>query len=430
MQTEVSPSSTRWEQQFRELLQDVVRLGHRTSAGASASVGSNQEFIDLNNYQFVLSDPRDRILANPIRSLNLYSAIARFVWMCSGSDRITDIAFYEPQVKRFSDDKLSVPGSNYGTRLFQPRPGLNQILAAVERIKKDKGTRRAAAVIWQPEDAARESSDIPCTFGISFYVRSGHLNATTIMRSNAAYRLLPFNVFEFTLLAELVSVLTGIPLGEYTTFAVSMHIYESEMPKVKQVLENVAVVPCAPMPPMPANTKWEDLCRLVQFSDEVRAATDGLTNYNFQDFLARCNQFEPYWADFAKALLAFSLFKNNLIRAGVHVLDEIETEALRSLLGRHPMAEDRELLKLEENEVLLETRLNLLRAQKNHPELDLEERESLWRAWSKQREGDLAKEEARFRDEVVSERDWERRISTLKARRERDKTQAPLFSEE
>lgn len=430
MQSGNSPVQVRWEQQFRQVLHDIIQSGEQVKADISSSVGSNQQFIDLNNYLFTLTNPRDRILANPLRNLNLYSAIARFVWMCSGSDRIADIAFYEPQVKRFTDDQISVPGSNYGTRIFQPRPGLNQVLAAVERLKKDQGTRRSAVIVWQPEDAVRESNDIPCTFGLSFYVRGDKLNITTIMRSNAAFRLLPFNVFEFTLLGELVSVLTGIPLGEYTTFAVSMHIYESELTKVRQVLDNDAIEPCAEMDPMPLDTTWDDICRLVQFSNAIRAATEGLTNYNYQEWLKTCDEFDPYWGDFAKALLAFSLFKNNLIRAGNYIIDLIRGDAFRLLLNRHPMAEDRELLKLEESVVLLETRLNLLRAEQNYPELTLEERESLWRAWSKEHEVNTASAEARYRNKGLTEMDWARLIKELRARRDEEKSQMSLFSEE
>lgn len=430
MQSKDSPLQVRWEQQFRQVLQDVLQSGEQVKAGASSSTGSNQQFIDFNNYQFTLPNPRDRILANPLRNLNLYSAIARFVWMCSGSDRIADIAFYEPQVKRFTDDQISVPGSNYGTRIFQPRPGLNQILAAVERLKKDQGTRRSAVIVWQPEDAVRESNDIPCTFGLSFYVRRGRLNVTTIMRSNAAFRLLPFNVFEFTLLGELVSVLTGIPLGEYTTFAVSMHIYESELPRVRQMLEAEDVEPCPEMDIMPSSTTWDDIYRLIEFSNSVRAATEGLTNYNYQEWLSTCDKLDPYWADFGKALLAFSLFKNNLIRAGNHVIDLIKGDAFRLLLNRHPMAEDRELQKLEENVVLLETRLNLLRAGQNYTELTLEERETLWRSWSKEHEMNTASAKAKYRDKALTEMEWERRIKELKAHREQEGPQMSLFSEE
>jgi thymidylate synthase len=423
--------TVRWEQQFRQVLQDIVEQGKRVApvqAGASASNRRNDGFIDLNNYQFTLKDPRDRILVNPALKSDLYLAVARFIYMISGSDQLDDISFYTDKVRGYSDDGLCIPGSNYGTRLFRPRPGLNQIKEAVERIKTDPGTRRAAAIIWQPEDAARESSDIPCAFGMSFYVRNGCLNTTTLMRSNAACRLLHWNIFEFTLIAELVSIMAGVPLGEYTQFAVSMHIFDSEMSRVRAVIQDQSV-PCPAMTPM-TPTDWSDLCKLAQFSSDLRAATNALTNFTYQDFLSKCDEFDPYWADFAKVLLAFSLFKNNLIRAGNHVSDEIQSESFRVVLKHRAAENDQEIAKLEENPILLESRAALVRASSKYPDLDLEQREDLWRDWSKQQEEDTAIVGARFRNEGVSEKEWERRIQALIVRGEQEQVQKALFSDE
>lgn len=146
-------SSVRWEHLFSEVLSDIIRDGDHVEAGKSQSVGSQRGFLELQNYQFSLVNPRDRVLVHPVRDFNLIGAVARFVWMCSGSDRTSDIAFYEPKIMGFSDDGISVPGSNYGTRLFQPRAGLNQVLSAVDRLRNDPSSRRAAATIWQPDDS-------------------------------------------------------------------------------------------------------------------------------------------------------------------------------------------------------------------------------------------------------------------------------------
>ena len=111
--------------------------------------------------------------------------------MMAGSDRLDSISYYSEGIKHFSDDDFIVPGSNYGTRLFYARPGLDQITNVVNILKKDPTSRRAMATIFQPEDTARTSTDIPCTYGLSFLVREDKLNVTTIMRSNNAWKLLP-----------------------------------------------------------------------------------------------------------------------------------------------------------------------------------------------------------------------------------------------
>jgi thymidylate synthase len=212
----------RWDEVYRRLLREVLSEGESVGVGGSASVGSGRESTELLNYRFVLANPRDRILWSSTRNFNLYLAIARFVWMLSGSDRLKDIEYYEPRAAGFSDDTLTVPGSNYGTRLFMPEPGLDQIKEVVRRIESEPGTRRAAAVIYRPEDASRASRDIPCAFGMAFHPRSGQLHMTMIMRSNAAWGLLPYNVFEFTLLGEVVSVVADVPLGRYEVLSRSV----------------------------------------------------------------------------------------------------------------------------------------------------------------------------------------------------------------
>lgn len=116
-----------------------------------------------------------------------------------------------------------------------------------------------------------------------------------------------------------------------------------------------------------------------------------------------------------------------LKRKSFLIITKLREEAIQPMFELK--SEARAFLRLEESPILLETRLNLLRVQKNYPELDFEEREFLWQGWCQERENNLAKEEARFRDEVISEQAWERRIGDWMAQKERQKIQMPLFPE-
>lgn len=158
--------------------------------------------------------------------------------MMAGNDRLDDVRFYESAglggdrsqgVGRFSDDRLAITGSNYGQRLFRPRPGLDQVESCVRLIRQDPNTRRAAMTVYQPEDAGRESGDIPCTFGVLLGPRDGRLHQTVVMRSNNAWHLLPYNIFEFTLLGEVIASEVNLELGTYHHFAVSMHLYSRNL---------------------------------------------------------------------------------------------------------------------------------------------------------------------------------------------------------
>lgn len=419
----------RWDHVFQNVLRRILAEGDSVALASGKSVGSGRQTRDLRNFQFVLTEPRDRILTNPVRRLNVFVAIARFMWMIAGNDRLKDIAFYEPKVLGFSDDQMTVPGSDYGKRLLMPEPGIDQVRALVDRITKDSGTRRALAAIYRPEDAVRESKDIPCAFGIAFHVRNSKLHMTTVMRSNAAWSLLPFNVFEFTLLGELVAVLANVPLGTYAHIALSLHLYETtssspnELELARKAIDlqiDRLVPPMEPMPP----TSWEDLARVTQWEADLRYAASGLNVTNYKTFMDRClAEFSPYWAGLCLALLTYVLMTNGRPRLARSVLERIP-EPLRQVLDGHPKLADPDRPVLEEQPVLLGSRASLLEyATRAH--VDEAEREELWTVYandfSELSETTLPGE--RRRQEVLRVSDWERRHTESRAR----KKQPALF---
>ena len=193
----------------------------------------------------------------------------------------------------------SSPGSNYGQRLLQPRPGLNQLQAVIERLRSDPSSRRAAMSIYHPEDAVRHSRDIPCAFGVLYHVRANMLHATTIMRSNNAFVLLPYNIFEFSLLAEIVSAELKVSLGSLTHYAGSMHVYENDMKSSIEVIEhssNVDVARPKTMPEMPRNGAVEQVRELVRLEAELRHGSAGIGSENIEEWIDKgVNRLESYW---------------------------------------------------------------------------------------------------------------------------------------
>src|SRR4051812_18136911 len=91
-------------------------------AALSEEVGADPS-RELLGYDITVENARARVINHPARPLPIVSAVARFVWMMAGNQRLADIEFYEPQVKRYSDDGLVVPGSDYGARLRHSTPG-------------------------------------------------------------------------------------------------------------------------------------------------------------------------------------------------------------------------------------------------------------------------------------------------------------------
>ena len=300
------------DEAFKITLDAIMKSGTELVAGKSQSTGSEKASRELINFSIVMKNSRERVLWTEHRRLNLPAAVARFVWMMAGSDRLADIAFYEPKVRAFTDDEVSVPGSNYGQRMLQARPGLNQLTGTISRLREDVASRRAAISIFHPEDAVRDSRDIPCTFGLFYHVRNGALHATTIMRSNNASVLLPYNLFEFSLLAEVVAKEVGVDLGPLTHFAGSMHVYEYAYDLARKLANHGSVAAQAPVPEMPSlPSPLSEIQQLVILEAELRHGSAALGISNIQDWICKGeDNLSPYWRQYFFLLLAHVAIQN------------------------------------------------------------------------------------------------------------------------
>lgn len=340
-----------------DLPPDVTRIGviataaHVDAAYARAlaavlaeghAVPGAQPSREILNHVLEIEDPRDRLLLNPRQPIKLVTAVARFAWMVAANDRLADIRFYEPMVSGYSDDGLTVPGSDYGRRLFQPRPGLNQIAGAIGRLRPggpdgrpDGGVRRAAAVVWEPEDAVRDSSDLPCAFGLFFHLRGGELVTTLIMRSNNAVTLLPWNIFEFSLVAELVAAGAGVELGPLVYHGVSMHVYDNAVERAEQALagyEEIAGQPRKPMAPMPQDPDpMEQARELGRLEATLRHELAQLRDETLDELLARGATLAPWWLELYRILLVHALVRVGRLNVAQQVVDRLASEYRRDM---------------------------------------------------------------------------------------------------
>lgn len=324
------------DEAFAWTLSEVLRTGHECSpAGGGPSVGSGRKSKEIINFSLTVLSPLDRLIYNPVRKLNLPAAVARFVWMMAASDRLADIAFYEPKSKSFSDNGVSIPGSSYGQRILSPRPGLNQLDAAIRRLKDDQFSRRAAISVYQAEDAVRDSKDIPCTFGLFYHLRDGLLISTTLMRSNNAFLLLPYNLFEFSLLAEVVARQLKVPLGRLTHHAVSMHVYEDEYERAQAVVNrwNEGVDRPSFTVEMPTDPEpLGQILKLVILEAELRHGSAALSGSNIEEWISRgIEQLHPYWRQLYYLLLLY-VARTNEDHKALASLDTVIEEPWHSYL--------------------------------------------------------------------------------------------------
>ncbi|WP_269584428.1 thymidylate synthase [Roseibium sp. Sym1] len=291
---------------FRRVLLEILKAPKVEAVTTGAEKVRDSDTTEQLAYRFEISNPRHRIVANEVFSLNLPVAVARFVWMISGNNRLADIAFYEPRVRQFTDDEIIVPGSSYGARIRQAHPGIDQLQGVIARLKEDKNSRRAAIAIYQPTDTVRNSNDIPCAFGMFFHIRNEKLHTQVIMRSNNATTLLPFNIFEFSLLAEVVAAECNVDMAQLSHYAASMHVYEKMRELSEKIVSAGGETKSVEMPQMPSDpAPLDEIRRLVHFEADMRHRSEAISDGTIEEEVEKIRaEFSTYWQQMAFLLLA------------------------------------------------------------------------------------------------------------------------------
>lgn len=257
-----------------------------------------QEAHEIVSCTAVLSEPRARVFCpdgvNGVFSTGL--AAARFLFMLAGSRSLDDISCYSPGARRFTDDGITIPGSTYGARIFYPEVGVDQFQEAARLIKERPNTKRATMALYSAHDTGRESRDVPCALNVVFVPRDEVLHCVIVMRANNALRLLPYNLFEFSLLQEYMASYTGLALGRYIHTAVSMHLYAGDAGLAEQLTKTSSTV-SALMHPMPS-VNGETRRELTSAERTVRESCCWAEYTTFEQVLRdTLEALAPYWAD-------------------------------------------------------------------------------------------------------------------------------------
>lgn len=289
------------------MLNDVLNEGKLVDRKKGRS------FIELISYQFKIDDPRDRLIFNKNFGLNIFQCVGQFLWITQGSHDAEAMEYYAPYSKRFSTDQIRMIGA-YGPRLFGIHH-LNQIQYVIDTLDEDEAKRRAVASIYLPQfDQHKFTDEVPCTLNLQYLVREKKVHEITYMRSQNAYRLLPLDVFLFTMLQEYVNAVltTGhdTTLGNYNHHSGSFHVYIEEIPQIKNALEDNTNY-SAKMESMPSRNiklriprlnKFESLVRTTISAHEMRKKP---VNFDFlfetlEDWFK-----EKYWKQLALLLVCY-----------------------------------------------------------------------------------------------------------------------------
>lgn len=181
-----------------------------------------------------LNNPLQRVMFDPIRRANPYFHVMEFIWMMAGDNSTRWISQFNKRFKQYAESNGLHHGA-YGHR-WREHFGHDQLLGAVEELRRDPESRRVVLAMWDPgSDQGRAKRDLPCNTHIYLDVVDAHLNMTVCNRSNDLFwGMLGSNIVHMTLLQELMASAIGVRVGIYRVFTNNLHVYP-EMPRFEEL---------------------------------------------------------------------------------------------------------------------------------------------------------------------------------------------------
>jgi thymidylate synthase len=157
------------------------------------------------------------------------------LWILNGDDRVETIRRYNRKIADFSDDGITFFGA-YGPLFVQ------QLTHVTRKLIDDADTRQAVITLWRPSPPP--TRDVPCTVALQFVLRSGALDAHVFMRSSDAWLGVPYDWFNFTMMALRVAHTVNYyhgqtlvhDLGRLYFTAGCAHVYVSDLEGVNRCL--------------------------------------------------------------------------------------------------------------------------------------------------------------------------------------------------
>lgn len=218
---------------FHNVLNELTTQGsivegiHSSRSVGSQFSGSPRKTIELVGHSFTITNPRDRWL--PCRGSDKRYAVANLFWTLIGEGAADAIVHYNPRGKIFLEDselKCAIP-----TRINNGSGG-SQLVDVINLLRRDPSSRRALVSFSRPEDIFDDALDFPCPSTMQFLIRGGSLTAVVNMRSQSAFGVMPYDVYLFTMIQEVIAAELGVDVGEYIHMSGSIHIYEDELTRV------------------------------------------------------------------------------------------------------------------------------------------------------------------------------------------------------
>jgi thymidylate synthase len=101
----------------------------------------------------------------------------------------------------------------------------NQISYLIEKLQEIPESRRAVAIIFDPNKHQYTDKSVPCLQLLQLLYRSGRLHMRTVFRSNDMLTASGLNMYALTQLQKHIADQLDYNVGSYTHIALTPHIY-------------------------------------------------------------------------------------------------------------------------------------------------------------------------------------------------------------
>ena len=273
---------------INEGYQKLIREFQNNSAiSKGRQQGCIHELLDM---ELELEDPRKSVLSLPMRNMSRRYASGEFLLYMKGSNNLEDFKFYSKTWERLANPDGTI-NSAYGHRWFANRAkngGLADYTSrfdfALQQLLENPDTKNAVIMLRDDDDIKDDVKDRCCTLALCFSIRDGKLNLRTIMRSQDFWTGLPYDIFCFTRLQQIMLYLYNsrrdslflpeIELGTYTHQVLNLHVYEKHWDRVCGYVPIRLNTKEAYQFPEYTSKSEADLAKLMVWEDRLRTDTD------------------------------------------------------------------------------------------------------------------------------------------------------------
>ena len=193
------------------------------------------EVLELKRAISELRNPLSRYLNIPGRNNNVFASIAETFWILAGRSNVDGwLESFIPRATLYTNENSHDWYIAYGKQIYRD----GQLASVITRLKESVHTRQAVLSIFDSTKetvqslinnlGTTESKDLSCNNILYFSTDNTgkRLDLHVCNRSNdIIYGAYAINVFEFTVLQELVAAVAGLGLGVYSVYHNNLHVY-------------------------------------------------------------------------------------------------------------------------------------------------------------------------------------------------------------